>query len=281
MVLGRMKRSLTDLSKAERRIAEVILNDPASIVHMTTAELARAAEVSDPMVSRLCRSVDCNSFPDLKLQIASSLANNNGNSYVNSSVSPSDSTLEFTNKIISANQHGLEYLRTGLDVDAIDQAIDILAKAKRIEIYGMGGTASVAQDAQNRLFRMGIPTVAYEDTLKQHMSAAIAGKGTVILSISFTGRTKDAVEAIEIGKRAGAQVVAITALSSPIAKIADVAISSASELEDTNVYVPMATRMVVLTIIDILTTGLALKIPDIDKRLQQAKHGLDNTKLAK
>ncbi len=281
MVLGRLQRSLNNLSKAERRIAEVILDNPTSIVHMTTAELARAAEVSDPMVSRLCRSIECSSFPDLKLQIAGNLANRNGNSYVNSSVSPNDSTLDFTNKIINANQHGLEYLRSGLDLPAVDKAIDILANAKRIEIYGMGGTASVAQDAQNRLFRMGIPAVAYEDTLKQHMSAAIASKGTVILSISFTGRTKDAIEAIEIGKNAGAQVVAITALNSPIAAIADVAISSASELEDTNVYVPMATRMVVLTLIDILTTGIALKLPGIDKRLQKAKQGLENTKLGK
>lgn len=281
MVLGRLQRSLNNLSKAERRIADVILHDPNSIVHMTTAELARSAEVSDPMVSRLCRSVGCSSFPDLKLQIAGSIANLKGNSYVSSSVSPGDTTVEFANKIINANISGLEYLRSVLDLNAIDRAITLLAQAKRIEIFGMGGTASVAQDAQNRFFRMGIPTVAYEDTLKQHMSAAIASEGTVILSISFTGRTLDAIEAIEIGKKSGAQVVAITALDSPIAKIADVAISSASELEDTNVYVPMTTRMAVLTIIDILTTGLAMQIPGIDQKLQKAKHGLDNTKLAK
>ncbi len=280
MILNRLQQSLNNLSKAERRIAEAILKDPATVVHMTTAELARAADVSDPMVSRLCRTVGCRSFPDLKVQLASSMAS--GNSYISSTVSAGDSSEEIAHKIIGANMNGLEYLRSGLDLQAIDKAIEIIRDAKRIEIFGMGGCASIAADAQNRFFRSGIPTVCYEDTLKQRMAAASATEGTAVLIITFTGRTKDMIETAEIVKRAGGDLIAITATDSPIAKLADVAISSASELEDTTIYVPMVTRIVILTIIDILTTGLALQMgPDIETRLQLIKHSLDLTKVAK
>lgn len=280
MILNRLQQSLNNLSKAERRIAEAILKDPAAVVHMTTAELARAADVSDPMVSRLCRTVGCRSFPDLKVQLASSMAS--GSSYISSTVSAGDSSEEIAHKIIGANMNGLEYLRNGLDLVAIDKAIEIIRDAKRIEIFGMGGCASIAADAQNRFFRSGIPTVCYEDTLKQRMAAASATEGTAVLIITFTGRTKDMIETAEIVKRAGGDLIAITATDSPIAKLADVAISSASELEDTTIYVPMVTRIVILTIIDILTTGLALQMgPDIETRLQLIKHSLDLTKVAK
>jgi RpiR family carbohydrate utilization transcriptional regulator len=280
MILNRLQQSLNTLSKAERRIAEVILSNPADVVHMTTAELARAADVSDPMVSRLCRSIGCRSFPDLKVQLASSMAS--GNSYISSTVTPDDSTLDVANKIIGANMNGLEYLRNGLDIDAIERAITLLRDAKRIEIFGMGGCASIAADAQNRFFRSGIPTVCYEDTLKQRMAAASASEGTVVLIITFTGRTKDMIETAEIAKRSGGTLIAISALDSPISQLADVSISSASELEDTTIYVPMVTRIVILSIIDILTTGLALQMgPDIETRLQLIKHSLDLTKVAK
>lgn len=280
MLLNRLQQSINNFSKAERRIAEVILKDPAAVVHMTTAELARAADVSDPMVSRLCRSAGCRSFPDLKVQLASAMAS--GNSYISSTVSAGDNSEEIAQKIIGANMNGLEYLRNGLELDAIDKAIEIIRNAKRIEIFGMGGCASIAADAQNRFFRSGIPTVCYEDTLKQRMAAASATKGTAVLIITFTGRTKDMIETAEIVKRAGGDLIAITATDSPIAKLADVAISSASELEDTTIYVPMVTRIVILTIIDILTTGLALQMgPDIENRLQLIKHSLDLTKVAK
>ncbi|HSG62202.1 MAG TPA: SIS domain-containing protein [Pseudomonadales bacterium] len=280
MILNRLQQSLNQLSKAERRIAEAILNSPADVVHMTTAELARAAEVSDPMVSRLCRTIGCRSFPDLKVQLASGMAS--GNSYISSTVSSGDNTETFANKIIGASMNALEYLRSGLDVEAIEQAIAILRKAKRIEIFGMGGCASIAADAQNRFFRSGIPTVCYEDTLKQRMAAASSNSDTAVLIITFTGRTKDMIETAEIVNRAGGNLIAITAIDSPIAKLADVAISSAAELEDTTIYVPMVTRIVILTIIDILTTGLALQMgPEIETRLQLIKHSLDLTKVAK
>jgi RpiR family transcriptional regulator, carbohydrate utilization regulator len=280
MILNRLQQSLNQLSKAERRIAEAILHSPAEVVHMTTAELARAADVSDPMVSRLCRSIGCRSFPDLKVQLASSMAS--GNSYISRTVSAGDSTEAFANKIIGASMNALEYLRNGLDIEAIEQAITILRNAKRIEIFGMGGCASIAADAQNRFFRSGIPTVCYEDTLKQRMAAASSNPDTAVLIITFTGRTKDMIETAEIVNRAGGNLIAITAVDSPIAKLADVAISSAAELEDTTIYVPMVTRIVILTIIDILTTGLALQMgPEIETRLQLIKHSLDLTKVAK
>lgn len=277
MILTRVRHELDNLSKSERRIAEVILADPEGAVHATTAEIARKAQVSDPMISRFCRVLGCKGFPEFKVQLAQSLAKNT--SFVTGSVSVDDDVDTYVNKLISANQGALEYLRKELDAATIEAAVDALDKAQRIEIFGMGGCSSIAQDAQHKLFRLGTPTIAYEDNLKQRMAASVANEHSVILFISFTGRTHATIETAHTAQQSGARVIAITDPKSPLAAVCDIVITSGSELEDTTTYVPMTTRIMILTIIDILATGLALKrSPWIDGHLKKIKDSLENTK---
>ena len=114
----------------------------------------------------------------------------------------------------------------------------------------------------------------------QRMAAAAANKNTTVLMFSFTGLTKTSIEIAEIAKKSKATVIAITSPDSPLAHLADITITSGDELEDTTIYVPMTTRIVILTIIDILATGLALaQGPKIESKLKKIKSSLDSTKV--
>jgi RpiR family carbohydrate utilization transcriptional regulator len=277
-IISQIKQTLPSFSKAEARIAQAILASPEAMVNITTADLARQADVSDPMISRFCRTLGCNSFPDFKVQLAKSLVNNV--SFISEAVSPGDSAASYIEKRISANQAALEYIRGKLNPAVIEKAVDVLSNSKQIDIFGMGGSAAIAKDAQHKLFRLGIPTVAYEDNLMQRMSAAAANEGTTILIFSFTGRTQSMIEVAKIAKDSNATLIAITSPESPLAKLADITITSGDELEDTTIYVPMTTRIIILTIIDIIATGLALKKgAEIEGHLQKIKHSLDSTKV--
>mgnify|MGYP000403183650 CR=1 FL=1 len=277
-ILNHLKQMLPSLSKAESRIANIILLDPEAIVNATTAELARLAEVSDPMISRFCRTLGCNSFPDFKVQLAKSLASNA--TFISESVAPGDDARSYIEKRINANQAALEYIRAKLQPDTIEKAVQILKNSQRIDIFGMGGAAAIAKDAQHKLFRLGIPTVAYEDHLMQRMAAATANEGTAILLFSFTGRTQALVDIAKIAKDSKATLIAITSPGSPLSEVADITITSGDELEDTTIYVPMTIRIIILTIIDILATGLALALgPEMEEQLKKIKHSLEDTKV--
>ena len=121
-LLSKLTDSVPSLSKAESRIAKVVLNDPEAIVNITTAGLARMAGVSDPMISRFCRTLGCVSFPDFKVQLAKSLASNL--SFISEAVSPGDDTARIIEKRINANQAALEYLRNKLQTNLIEQSIE-------------------------------------------------------------------------------------------------------------------------------------------------------------
>jgi RpiR family carbohydrate utilization transcriptional regulator len=277
-ILNHLKQILLTLSKAEHRVGQAILQDPKAAVNITTAALARKANVSDPMISRFCRTLGCKSFPDFKVQLATSLVSST--SFLTEAVSAGDDEASYIEKRINANLAALEYIRDKIDPKAIKQAVSALGNSKQIEIFGMGGAAAIAKDAHHKLFRLGIPTIAYEDYLMQRMAAAAADKNTTVLIFSFTGRTQSSNEIAEIAKKSSATVIAITNPESPLAKLADITITSGDELEDTTIYVPMTTRIVILTIIDILATGLALaQGPKIESKLKKIKDSLDSTKV--
>lgn len=247
-------------------------------MNSTTAELAGRAGVSDPMVSRLCRSLGCSSFPDLKLQLARSLGNTQP--LLTQDVTEGDAPQAYISKRIAANQSALEALLQQLDTAAVEEAVTLLANAGNISIFGMGGCASVAEDAHHKLFRLGTPTACYSDNLMQRMAAAAATEEATLLVISFTGRTRSMLEAVETAKSSGARILTISESGSPLADMADVSLSWGVALEDTTSYVPMSTRIAILTIIDILVTGVALALgPGVDERLLRIKHSLESTKL--
>ena len=55
-----------ELSPAERRVAETVRQDFEAATRLTIAELARRAGVSQPSVTRFCRSVGSRSFSEFK-----------------------------------------------------------------------------------------------------------------------------------------------------------------------------------------------------------------------
>lgn len=275
-LLSQIKQRLENLNKSERKVADVILQDPKAATRYSIAALARASDVSEPTVNRFCRNFATSGFPDFKIQLAQSLAS--GTPYVNQSVAPDDTAREYADKIMLSTMASIDHARKHLDPDAIATAVDYLIQAKQIVFLGSGGSAPVAQDAQHKFFRFNIPVSAYDDYLMQRMVAASAVTGDVFVVISYTGCTRELVEAARIARENGATVIAITAPDSHLARTCTTSIQISSP-EDTDIYMPMASRIIHLTVIDILATGVTLKRgPDFQAHLKKIKASLRATR---
>ncbi len=279
-LISRIEEALQTLSKSEKKVAQEVLADPQKAYQSSIAALARAAQVSEPTVNRFCRSMNCKGFPDFKLQLAQSLAT--GTPYFSGSVSLDDNTEEFTNKLFDATMMSISEARKTVDPVAVNRVVDALAQARRILFYGLGSSAAVAMDAENRFFRLGTPTIAYEDVLKQRMAAAAAQTGDVLVIYSYTGRTIPLIEAAQMASQSGALVIGITAPDSPLANICHLVIEIPSDQEDTDIYTPMTSRIIHLTITDILATGVMLRRgPVFQEHLRRIKESLKETRLPK
>ena len=240
-LLEDIQSRLDTLNKSERKVAEAILKDPTAATRYSIAALARAADVSEPTVNRFCRGFSATGFPDFKIRLAQSIAT--GTPYVGQNVEADDTVAEFADKIMLSTIASLDKARQSLDPKALATVIDYLIQAKQINFFGMGGSASVALDAQHKFFRFNIPVMSYDDALMQRMVAAGAQVGDVIVLISYTGRTKETVEIAQVARENGATVIGITNPDSPLAECCT-AVLGVTAPEDTEVYMPMSSRII-------------------------------------
>jgi RpiR family carbohydrate utilization transcriptional regulator len=271
-MLDRIKSQFESLSAAERKVSELVLGQPNQVIQATVADIAQKAGVSQPTVIRFCRSLGCTGLPDFRLKLAGSLVA--GVPYVHSSVRPGDPTSELSAKVFDNAVSALLKCRNDVSPAMLDAAIGLLAKARRIEFYGLGNSGIIAADAQHKFFRFDIPAVSYADPHVQAMAASLLGPRDVLVAISTSGRSSELLDAVEIARSNRCPVVAITSSGTPLARLATVPLLADTQ-EDTEIYSPMLSRIVHLVMIDVLAVGVALKHgPGLSATLEKTKRSL-------
>ena len=279
-MLERVRASIPALPPAEQRVARLVLSDPRSFASMPVSELAERSHVSKPTVVRFCRSVGYDGLADFKLKLAGTV--NEGVPFVHRAVDEDDGPGELIVKVIDNAVSAMLKYRNDAASHAFERAIAALAQAgalgRRIEFYGVGNSGIVAQDAQHKFFRLGVRTTASSDGHVQVMSATMLGPGDCAVVISNSGRSRDLLDVADIARRKGATLVVITASDSPLAQMTQSnaqILLAADHPEDFDRYSPMVSRMLHLMIIDILTTGVALRLgPSLRPVLQEIKRNL-------
>ena len=275
-LLNRLRERLEDLNRSERKVANVILEDPAAATSLSIASLAQAASVSEPTVNRFCRNFGAKGYPDFKIKLAQSLAG--GTPYVTRAVEPGDTAAQYTHKIFGATIAALDEAQRDIDISAVERMVDYLTQAKQIHFFGLGASGAVAQDAQHKFFRFNLPVMAYADVLMQRMVAASCHTGDVVVIISYTGRTRELVDIARVAREAGAVVLGITAPDSPLGAECSATLDVATP-EDTDHYMPMTSRVIQLTLIDALATGVTLRRgEDFLPHLKKIKDSLRDTR---
>lgn len=166
----------------------------------------------------------------------------------------------------------LDHVRQSLDKSAVNRAVDLLTQAKN-RLFGLGSSAAVAHDAMNKFFRFNVPVIYSDDIVLQRMSCMNCNDDDVVVLISHTGRTKSLVELAQLARENDAMVIALTSAGTPLAREATLAITL-DVPEDTDIYMPMVSRLAQLTVIDVLATGFTLrrgaKFRDNLKRVKEA-----------
>ncbi|MBD1389563.1 MurR/RpiR family transcriptional regulator [Neiella sp. HB171785] len=277
--LDKISKHLNSFSKSERKVAEVILAAPQTAIHSSIATLAKMADVSEPTVNRFCRRLDTKGFPDFKLHLAQSLAN--GTPYVNRHVEEQDGPDAYTSKIFESTMACLDTARQSVDTGLINRAVDILTQANQISFFGLGASSAVAHDAQNKFFRFNVPVICFDDVVMMRMSAINSTDGNVVVLFSHTGRTKHLVDIARLARENDATVIGITSADSPLAKECHLVLSM-DVPEDTDIYMPMASRIAQLVLVDVLSTGFTLRRGNkFRENLKRVKDSLKDSRLNK
>ncbi len=255
-ILTQIRRSRPDLSPAEQRVADLVLSKPRSVLSDPIHDIALAAQVSQPTVIRFCRSVGCKGLSDFKLRLASGLSMSVP--ITHSQVTLDDSMLELGAKVLGNTANAILQLRNELQRESIDRAIELVAAAERVELFAVGNYSAVANDAQTKFLRLGLPCGAHTEPHLQDLTASTIQPGTVAIIISSGGKLPELMALQEKIQMRGAALIAITANQSPLARKADVALV-AEHNENVSTHLPMVSRVLHLLLIDILIVGLEMR----------------------
>ena len=258
--LPRIRSIATGLTKAEQKVAEYILAHPDKVIHLSITELAEAAGSAEATIFRLCQKLGFKGYQRFKIALAGDLYSPVES--VCKEVDPGDSLNVVAGKVFQSINEGLQDTLKIINQTALEQAVDLLANARRIDAYGSGGSAIIANDIEHRFMRFGIPVRAYADSHMQISSAALLEPEDVVVAISHTGSNRDLLDSVKMAKESGAKVIGITShMKSPLSKLADVSLyGTAKETEYRSEA--MASRLVHLAIVDVLYVGVVLRQQD-------------------
>ncbi|RKT84001.1 DNA-binding transcriptional regulator, MurR/RpiR family, contains HTH and SIS domains [Saccharopolyspora antimicrobica] len=270
--LVKIRSLLPGLARAEQRVANIVLADPASISRRSITEVAEAAGTSETTVTRFCKAIGVGGYPDLRIALAADTARTSTRDReLGSDIAPDDDLGQIIEKVGYADAKAVEETADQLDAAVLEPLVEDVAQARRIDVYGVGASAFVALDLQQKLHRIGLTCFAWSDTHNALTSAAVLREGDVAIGISHTGATAETVEALREARRRGATTAALTNFArSPITEVADHVLTTAVR-ETTYRSGAMASRIGQLTVIDCLFIGVA------QRHLDQARAALEAT----
>lgn len=220
-LLDQLRQNLPLLSPAERQIGEYVLEYPRQVLRLPTDQLAKEIGVSQGTLSNFSQALGYGGFKAFRLDLAAEV--NSPLRLNHSAIARGDTLQEIANKAISANIDALLTTLRSLDSTSIERAIDVIQQARRVDLYAIGISASVALDAYNRLLGLGLAVNWLPDIANQIASAALLTSQDVALAFSYAGETRATVKALSLAHQQGATTIAITGNPhSPLARYADI-----------------------------------------------------------
>lgn len=254
-VLATTSALLASLPPGDKKVAQVILDEPEAVIHMTVVELASRAGTAESTTIRCCRKLGYTGFQDLKIRLARELSVEKPPAIP--TLSAGQTPHDVLRAIVSFNRQLLDDVNITIESRTFNQAAEALLGAGSVLLTGFGFSYFVCLDAQDRLSSIGINARAPEAPNMKLLQAHRLKRGDVLICVSHTGATKEILRYVDIAKHHGASSIGIT--SSPrskLARVSDYSLAVGGRELDFRIDSASA-RIVHLSVLDSLYLALA------------------------
>jgi RpiR family carbohydrate utilization transcriptional regulator len=263
-----LQANYSTLRKSEKKIADYLQQHAQERLDFSITELARRLKVSETTVSRFCRVIGLRGFQDLKLSVAASLNTADEFKNIPPTIHEGDTTPEIGRKLSESLSGSIAKTQQGLNVEDLDKAVDAIARARQIYLYGIGGSAIIAHAAHHLFTKAGLNCVIYTDGYMQTVSASMISPKMVAFGISNTGITKHVVDAVKIAAKNGAITIGLTSdRESALARTSKICLATPLEYKDAPLYGgAIDAKVCQLYLVDLLYLGVLFKLGQPLKR---------------
>lgn len=226
-IIQQIEHQIPELTSAQRKVAEYILNGPIEAALSTINQIAYAAGVSTTSVIRLANALGYTAFSDFQKALKEYL-----HAYaapVNKfSLHTRDAMSETNDQRLAADvyQNTLENLnsaRAGTNDDTVNAVVDLLSHAEHIYVCGARTSECIARYLSYNFNRMFLNTTYHDDASLaiQNVLKRITEKD-VLVAITLSRYNKSICQTAKRCKERGASVIAMTdSYDSPLVPFSD------------------------------------------------------------
>lgn len=224
-VVLKIRERYDKMSRGEKKISDFILSHMGESLGMTTMDLARESKVSSASIIRYVQKLGFDGLEGFKLALASSAPQERDNDWkvMDLIVSKEDTIDDLCGKMKSMVEAAVADYFYQLDREALERAINVLKKGRRIYTMGIGASMMPAYDLFHKLKRADFNAFYSQDTNMMMEFFSYLDERDVVTAFSYSGQSKEILEACGAAKEMGVSVIAVTRKSlSPLAALADI-----------------------------------------------------------
>lgn len=200
-----IQSSYNQLTKAEKKVADFVLENQAKVIYMSITDLADACNVGDTTVYRFCRTMNLQGYQEFKMKLSLSLQSDEIGE------SPEKKITEtLADRIMNSQIQAIRETNMLVDSDVVADVTGMMRAAENIYFFGIGDSLLTAEEARNKFSRITNKVKVITDPHMQAMAASLASKRDLFIFLSYSGATKDNIYVAQIAKEAGAKIVCIT-----------------------------------------------------------------------
>ena len=229
-----IREKYAQLSSAEKKIADFILEDPQSASEMNVSGLASASGVSDATVVRMCRHLGYNGYHQFTVNLAEATGRSTRDRQEHEALlKEKDPAGKIFLDFASTMRQLAERIRT----EDLRACADMIRGSSFVHIAAAGNAGSLSQYLHYRLERCGIRCTAELSPESFMNQVYLAAATDVILAISHSGSSRVIVDAAKLAREKGMKVIAITGFRrSPLTELADMTLFCGTRAETGSSY---------------------------------------------
>ena len=241
-----------NLTTAERTIADFLIDkytNNANMKMMSSEQIARSTHVGQSTVIRFSQKLGYPSFKNMMQDLINESFFYSGNTkaHKNESVETSISNLKYQ------YEQSINEVIQNLDINELEKACVLLEDADTVICYGMKSSAAMASIMYFRLLEMGLKTMMSQDITFFRNIIYNCKKNDVLLVVSVSGESEDALSVVRYAHKRGLKIIAITiSKENSIGQLSDVVLSCSEYNVYKNKY-NLVNRCSELMLIDLIT----------------------------
>lgn len=237
-----IKQKLPELTKTEQKIAHYVIDNPAKVISMSVQELVSAIPTSSASIVRFAKIFCPNGFADFKLKLS---AESELNQKIYDELDPKDSIDDLKDKLSFRINQTLIRTNSILGDASLAQAIKILSQKETIVSFGIGASHLVAEDFQQKFFRIGKTVITNNDVHVISTILLAKKEQAAVLIVSNSGETKEAINLARLAKQNKIPIIVLTHKNeSVLAKMSDVVLIHDDSTENSSLRSAATTSLI-------------------------------------